>query len=164
MDMPDGGFSRTEFRPLEGFVLAVTPFNFVRCQSYQFSLSHADTSQTAIGGNLVGAPAIVGNVVIWKPSPMATYSNYLIHKILLEAGMPPPVIQFVPGSPPDIVGQCIDHKEFGGLHFTGSTQVFRSLWKRIAGNLDVYGGYPRVVGETGECGDSSSGMQLSTPV
>ncbi len=82
---------------------------------------------------------------------MATYSNYLIHKILLEAGMPPSVIQFVPGSPPEVVRQCIDHKEFGGLHFTGSTQVFRGLYKRIAGNLEVYGGYPRIVGETGEC-------------
>jgi 1-pyrroline-5-carboxylate dehydrogenase len=125
--------SRTEFRPLEGFVLAVTPFNF-----------------TAIGGNLVGAPAIVGNVTVWKPSPMATYSNYIVHKILLEAGLPPSVIQFVPGNPVEVVGQCIDHKKFAGLHFTGSTMVFRELWKKIAGNLDIYGGYPRIVGETGE--------------
>lgn len=110
---------------------------------------YTDAHQTAIGGNLVGAPTIVGNVCIWKPSPMATYSNYLVHKILLEAGMPPSVIQFVPGSPPEIVGQCIDHRKFAGLHFTGSTSVFRGLWKRIAGNLDVYGGYPRIVGETG---------------
>ena len=80
---------------------------------------------------------------------MATYSNYIVHKILLEAGLPPSVVQFVPGSPPEVVGQCIDHPNFAGLHFTGSTQVFRGLWKRIAGNLDVYGGYPRIVGETG---------------
>lgn len=140
--------SRTEFRPLEGFVLAVTPFNF-----------------TAIGGNLVAAPAIVGNVVVWKPSPMATYSNYLIHKILLEAGLPPSVIQFVPGSPPEIVGQCIDHKAFGGLHFTGSTHVFRSLWKKIGNNLDIYRGYPRIVGETGMsyCSSSSRELQRGVP-
>ncbi|ORY29536.1 Aldehyde/histidinol dehydrogenase [Naematelia encephala] len=127
-----GVWNRTEFRPLEGFVLAVTPFNF-----------------TAIGGNLVGAPAIVGNVCVWKPSPMGTYSSYLVHKILLEAGLPPSVVQFVPGSPPEIVKQCIDHRAFAGLHFTGSTQVFRSLWKQIANNLDIYKGYPRIVGETG---------------
>jgi 1-pyrroline-5-carboxylate dehydrogenase len=157
--------SRVEFRPLEGFVLAVTPFNF-----------------TAIGGNLVFAPAVVGNVVLWKPSPAATYSNYIIHKIFLEAGLPPSVIQFVPvsshlpgvgpdvscvcarsfsrltivmtnddpqGSPPDVVKQCIDHPEFAGLHFTGSTHIFRKLWKDIAANIDTYKGYPRIVGETG---------------
>jgi 1-pyrroline-5-carboxylate dehydrogenase len=126
-------FSRTEFRPLEGFVLAVTPFNF-----------------TAIGGNLVGAPVIVGNVCVWKPSPMATYSNYLVHKILLEAGMPPSVVQFVPGDAPKVVQQCIDSPKFASLHFTGSTHVFRDLWKKIASNLDIYKGYPRIVGETGE--------------
>lgn len=127
-----GVWNRTEYRPLEGFVLAVTPFNF-----------------TAIGGNLTVVPAIVGNVVVWKPSPMATYASYLIYKILTEAGLPEGVIQFVPGSPPEIVKQCIEHKEFGGLHFTGSTQVFRQLWKNIALNLDNYRGYPRIVGETG---------------
>ncbi|RXK38512.1 1-pyrroline-5-carboxylate dehydrogenase [Tremella mesenterica] len=127
-----GVWNRTEWRPLEGFVLAVTPFNF-----------------TAIGVNLVCAPALVGNVCIWKPSPMATYSNYLVHKILLEAGLPPSVIQFVPGSPPEVVQQCIDHRAFGGLHFTGSTAVFKDLWKKIGANLDRYRGYPRVVGETG---------------
>ncbi|TXT11060.1 hypothetical protein VHUM_01811 [Vanrija humicola] len=128
----EGVWNRSEYRPLEGFVLAVTPFNF-----------------TAISGNLVGAPAIVGNVVVWKPSPAATYSSYLVYKILLEAGLPPNVVQFVPGSPPDIVKQCIDHKEFAALHFTGSTHVFRKLWKDIANNIDIYRGYPRIVGETG---------------
>jgi 1-pyrroline-5-carboxylate dehydrogenase len=98
---------------------------------------------------LVGAPAIVGNVCVWKPSPMATYSNYLVHKVLLEAGLPPSVVQFVPGPPAEVVGQCIDHKDFAGLHFTGSTHVFRGLWGKIAGNLDKYRGYPRIVGETG---------------
>lgn len=128
----NGVWNRTEFRPLEGFVLAVTPFNF-----------------TAIGGNLVVAPAIVGNVVVWKPAPAANYSSYLVYKVLVEAGLPAGVIQFVPGSPPDIVKQCIDHKAFAGLHFTGSTHVFRKLWKDIALNIDQYRGYPRVVGETG---------------
>ncbi|WWC68847.1 1-pyrroline-5-carboxylate dehydrogenase [Kwoniella pini CBS 10737] len=128
----NGVWNRVEFRPLEGFVLAVTPFNF-----------------TAIGGNLVGAPAIVGNVIVWKPSPMATYSNYIVHKIFVEAGLPPAVIQFVPGNPPEVVKQCIDHKAFAGLHFTGSTQIFRKLWKDISNNLDIYRGYPRIVGETG---------------
>lgn len=128
----EGVWNRTEFRPLEGFVLAVTPFNF-----------------TAIGGNLVVAPAIVGNVVVWKPSPAATYSSYLTYKILVEAGLPAGVIQFVPGNPPEIVKQCIDHKAFGGLHFTGSTHVFKQLWKNIANNIDIYRGYPRIVGETG---------------
>lgn len=127
-----GVWNRSEFRPLEGFVLAVTPFNF-----------------TAIGGNLVFAPAVVGNVCIWKPSPMAAYANYLTHKILLEAGLPGRVIQFTPGNPPEVVKQCIDHKDFAGLHFTGSTHVFKQLWKNIATNLDIYRGYPRIVGETG---------------
>ncbi|KAI0070584.1 delta-1-pyrroline-5-carboxylate dehydrogenase [Panus rudis PR-1116 ss-1] len=127
-----GSWNRTEYRPLEGFVLAVSPFNF-----------------TAIGGNLPGAPALVGNVVVWKPSPMATYSNYLVHKIFLEAGIPPGVIQFVPGPPADVVQQAIAHPSFAALHFTGSTLVFKQLWKDIANNLDKYKGYPRIVGETG---------------
>lgn len=130
-NMP-GSWNRIEFRPLEGFILAVTPFNF-----------------TAIGANLVFAPAIVGNVCIWKPSPAATYANYLTHKIFLEAGLPPSVVQFVPGSPPDIVKQCIDSPDFAGLHFTGSTHIFRKLYKDIAQNIDIYKGYPRIVGETG---------------
>ncbi|ORX36362.1 delta-1-pyrroline-5-carboxylate dehydrogenase [Kockovaella imperatae] len=125
-------WNRTEYRPLEGFVLAVTPFNF-----------------TAIGGNLVGAPAIVGNVCVWKPSPMATYANYLTHKILLEAGLPPSVVQFIPGPAAEVVGQCIENKDFAGLHYTGSTQVFRNLWRKIGDNLENYKGYPRIVGETG---------------
>jgi len=142
--------SRTEYRALEGFVLAVSPFNF-----------------TAIGGNLPGskllfptlpnlplipifpAPALVGNVVVWKPSPMATYSNYLVYQILAEAGVPPGVIQFVPGPPAEVVAQAINHPSFAALHFTGSTFVFKKLWKDIAVNLDKYKGYPRIVGETG---------------
>ena len=81
---------------------------------------------------------------------MGTYSSYIVHKIFLEAGLPPSVCQFIPGSPAEIVGQCIDHKDFAALHFTGSTQVFKGLWKKIANNLDLYKGYPRIVGETGK--------------
>ncbi|WFD42857.1 L-glutamate gamma-semialdehyde dehydrogenase [Malassezia psittaci] len=127
-----GVWNRTEYRPLEGFVLAVSPFNF-----------------TAIAGNLVMTPALVGNVVVWKPSPMAIYSNYLIFKILQEAGVPNGVIQFVPGDAPTVVSTAINRREFASLHFTGSTFVFRSLWKQISNNLDLYRGYPRIVGETG---------------
>jgi 1-pyrroline-5-carboxylate dehydrogenase len=127
-------WNRLEYRPLEGFVLAVSPFNF-----------------TAIGGNLAGAPALVGNVVVWKPSSSATYSNYIIHRILLEAGLPPSVIQFVPGAPAHVVTTALGHREFAGLHFTGSTKVFRDLWKEIGNNVGkgAYKSYPRVVGETG---------------
>ncbi|EAU82741.1 delta-1-pyrroline-5-carboxylate dehydrogenase [Coprinopsis cinerea okayama7 len=127
-----GSWNRVEYRALEGFVLAVSPFNF-----------------TAIGGNLPGAPALVGNVVVWKPAPAATYSNYLVYQILAEAGVPPGVIQFVPGPPAEVVAQAIGHREFSALHFTGSTFVFKKLWKDIAMNLDKYRGYPRIVGETG---------------
>jgi 1-pyrroline-5-carboxylate dehydrogenase len=127
-----GAWNRIEYRALEGFVLAVSPFNF-----------------TAIGGNLPGVPAIVGNTVVWKPSPAATYSNYLVYQILAEAGVPPGVIQFVPGPPPEVVAQAISHPSFAALHFTGSTFIFKKLWKDIAANLDKYKGYPRIVGETG---------------
>jgi 1-pyrroline-5-carboxylate dehydrogenase len=95
------------------------------------------------------APAMVGNVVVWKPSPAGTLSSYIVYQILQEAGVPSGVIQFVPGPPPEIVGQAIAHKSFSALHFTGSTFVFRKLWKDIANNLDKYKGYPRIVGETG---------------
>lgn len=124
--------SRVEYRALEGFVLAVSPFNF-----------------TAIGGNLPGVPALVGNVILWKPSPAATYSNYIVYQLLEEAGIPPGVIQFVPGPPAEVVAQAISHPLFAGLHFTGSTAIFKQLWKDIAQNLDIYKGYPRIVGETG---------------
>ncbi|KXN86113.1 Delta-1-pyrroline-5-carboxylate dehydrogenase [Leucoagaricus sp. SymC.cos] len=126
-----GAWNRVEYRPLEGFVLAVSPFNF-----------------TAIGGNLPGVPALVGNVVVWKPAPAATYSNYIVFKILTEAGVPPGVIQFVPGGP-EVVQAAIKNPNFASLHFTGSTHVFKSLWKDIVSNLDSYKGYPRIVGETG---------------
>ncbi|WFD33291.1 L-glutamate gamma-semialdehyde dehydrogenase [Malassezia cuniculi] len=125
-------WNRSEYRPLEGFVLAVTPFNF-----------------TAIAGNLPMVPILVGNVVVWKPSPMAIYSNYILYQIFTEAGVPPGVLQFVPGPAEEIVGAAISHREFAGLHFTGSTQVFRHLWRNISNNLENYRGYPRIVGETG---------------
>lgn len=129
-----GSWNRTEYRPLEGFIYAVTPFNF-----------------TAIAGNLVAVPVLMGNVAILKPSPSATYSNYLVRNILIEAGVPEAVIQFVPGDAQMITKTVLAHKDFAGLHFTGSTAVFKSLWKQIADNLanNVYRSYPKIVGETG---------------
>lgn len=127
-----GVWNRVEYRALEGFVLAVTPFNF-----------------TAIAGNLPGAPALMGNVVVWKPSPSAVYSNYLVYQLLEEAGLPAGVIQFVPGPAEEICGTAIAHPDFASLHFTGSTQVFRKLWKDIGNHIDIYKSYPRIVGETG---------------
>ena len=127
-----GIWNRLDYRALEGFVLAITPFNF-----------------TAIGGNLPSAPAIMGNVALWKPSASAVLSNYLVAKVLQEAGLPDGVIQFLPGSPESVAQPAIKHAQFAGLHFTGSTAVFQSLWQQIASNLPRYRGYPRIVGETG---------------
>jgi len=127
--------SRVEYRPLEGFVYAVSPFNF-----------------TAIGANLAGAPALMGNVVLWKPSPFAMAANYLTLSILTEAGLPPGVIQFVPGDAEEVTGAALQHESFSGLHFTGSTAVFRALYGRIAAGVAegrYRAGYPRIVGETG---------------
>lgn len=125
-------WNRVEYRPLEGFVVAYSPFNF-----------------TAIGGNLVAAPALMGNVVLWKPSNSSIYSNYLILEILKEAGLPDGVIQFLPGDPQMITEETFNHPLFAGLHFTGSTSVFKMLWKKIGQNIDIYKSYPRIVGETG---------------
>lgn len=127
-----GVWNRVEYRPLEGFVLAVSPFNF-----------------TAIAGNLSCAPAMLGNVVVWKPSPMAILSAHLIYEILEEAGLPAGVIQFVPGDPQLICKTAFAHPDFASLHFTGSTAVFKQLWKDIAQSLDTLKNYPRIVGETG---------------
>lgn len=129
-----GVWNRVEYRPLEGFVYAISPFNF-----------------TAIGGNLPGAPALLGNVVVWKPSPSAIASNYLVYKILLEAGLPPDVIQFVPGDAAEVTDVVLSHKDFSCLHYTGSTAVFRRLYGTIAANITEgkYRSYPRIVGETG---------------
>lgn len=129
-----GVWNRLEYRPLEGFVYAVSPFNF-----------------TAIAGNLPGAPALMGNVVVWKPSDFAIASNWLVYNILLEAGLPKDVIQFVPGNPVEITKTVLEHKEFAALHYTGSTAVFRKLYGAIGEGVAEgrYRSYPRIVGETG---------------
>ena len=127
-----GTWNRLEYRPLEGFVFAVTPFNF-----------------TAIQGNLPLAPALMGNVVLWKPSTTAVYSAYFIYKVLEEAGMPPGVINMLPGHGPDIGDPVFESPHLAGLHFTGSTNTFRHMWRTIGNNIDRYHAYPRIVGETG---------------
>lgn len=127
-----GVWNKLIIRPLEGFVYAVSPFNF-----------------TAIAGALCSSPAIVGNTVIWKPSSYATYSNYLVFKILKEAGLPDGVINFVPGSALDITSTVLENTNFAGLHFTGSTKVFEALWSDIGSKIGSYKCYPRIVGETG---------------
>ena len=127
-----GTWNRVEFRALEGFVLAVTPFNF-----------------TSIAGNLPMSPALMGNVVLWKPASTALLSNYYLMKIFQEAGLPDGVINFLPGRGGSIGDPAVDSPEFAGLHFTGSTSVFKSIWKRSANNIDKYRSYPRIVGETG---------------
>jgi 1-pyrroline-5-carboxylate dehydrogenase len=127
-----GMWNRLDHRPLEGFVYAVTPFNF-----------------TAIGGNIAAAPALMGNVVVWKPAPTASLSNWYVFKLLEEAGLPPGVINFVAGDPTEVSDVLLSHRMLAGIHFTGSTAVFRKLWQQSAANLSRYAGYPRIVGETG---------------
>jgi 1-pyrroline-5-carboxylate dehydrogenase len=128
-----GHHGRTDWRPLEGFVYAVSPFNF-----------------TAIGGNLVSAPALMGNVVVWKPAPMTVYPSALVHKILLEAGLPPGVIQLVNGDAQTVTETVLDHKEFSALNFIGSSNVFKMLYGKIAEGVveNRYRDFPRMVGET----------------
>ncbi len=125
-------WNRLEYRPLEGFVYAVTPFNF-----------------TAIAGNLPSAPALMGNVAVWKPSDSQVYSAQVIMEVFKEAGLPDGVINMVMGDPKMISDVVISHRDFAGLHFTGSTTVFKHLWKQIGNNIDNYRSYPRIVGETG---------------
>ncbi|HEY3451709.1 MAG TPA: L-glutamate gamma-semialdehyde dehydrogenase [Myxococcales bacterium] len=125
-------FNRVEYRPLEGFVFAVTPFNF-----------------TSIGANLPTAPALMGNTVVWKPASSAVLSAWYLFELLQEAGLPPGVINFVPGPPAAVGGTAFGSPDFAGLHFTGSTATFRALWKTMAENLERYRNYPRIVGETG---------------
>ena len=127
-----GVWNRLEYRPLEGFVYAITPFNF-----------------TSIGGNLPTAPAILGNVALWKPSTTALLSNWVFYQILLEAGLPPGVIQFIPGNSAMVTETLLADPRLAGIHFTGSTAVFHQLWKGVSARLDSYRGYPRLVGETG---------------
>jgi 1-pyrroline-5-carboxylate dehydrogenase len=128
----DGVINRLEYRALEGFVYAVTPFNF-----------------TAIAGNICAAPALMGNVVVWKPSDHQMFSAKIIMDIFEEAGVPPGVINLVSGDPVMISDVVLSHPEFSGLNFTGSTDVFQSLWKQIGNNIATYKNYPRMVGETG---------------
>ena len=128
----DGVINRLEYRPLEGFVYAVTPFNF-----------------TAIAGNLCAAPALMGNVVVWKPSDHQIFSAKIIMDIFEEAGVPPGVINLISGDPVMISNVVLDHPQFAGLHFTGSTEVFKHLWQQIGNKLTHYRNYPRIVGETG---------------
>jgi len=129
---PDGLWNRMEYRPLEGFIFAVTPFNF-----------------TAIGGNLPSAPALCGNVALWKPAPTALYSNYYFMKLLEESGLPAGVINFLPGKGPDVGDPVLESPHLSGLHFTGSTRTFHHLWQGISDNIEKYHTYPRIVGETG---------------
>jgi len=134
-EQPKSGFNqlnRMEFRPLEGFVFAVSPFNF-----------------TAIASNLNMSPALMGNTTIWKPATTAILSNYHLMKIFQEAGLPDGVVNFLPGSGALIGNQVLSHKDLGGIHFTGSNNTFNSLWRKISENLENYKSYPRIVGETG---------------
>jgi 1-pyrroline-5-carboxylate dehydrogenase len=127
-----GIWNRMEIRPLDGFVYAVTPFNF-----------------TSIAGNLPTAPAILGNTVLWKPSPLALVSGHAVLELLHEAGLPPGVISWLPGDAEAITAAVLEHPDFAGLHFTGSTAVLRKLWSRIGQNIERYRTYPRIVGESG---------------
>jgi 1-pyrroline-5-carboxylate dehydrogenase len=127
-----GMHNRLEWRPLEGFVLAVTPFNF-----------------TAIGGNLPTSAAMCGNVVVWKPANTQIYSAQLFMRILKEAGLPDGVINLIYVDGPTIGKVCFSHRDFAGVHFTGSTGVFNNMWKVIGENMGMYKSYPRIVGETG---------------
>lgn len=127
-----GVWNRLEYRPLEGFVYALTPFNF-----------------TAIAGNLPAAPALMGNTVVWKPSPTQVYSAGLLMDILEEAGLPAGVINLVLADGPEAGEVVFSHRDFAGIHFTGSTGVFQTIWKNIGQNIANYKSYPRIVGETG---------------
>jgi len=125
-------WNQLDYRPLEGFVYAVTPFNF-----------------TSIGGNLPTAPALMGNTVVWKPASSAMHSAYYLMRLLEAAGLPPGVINFVPGDAAAISNVVLAHRDLAGVHFTGSTAVFNSMWRTIGANMDKYATYPRIVGETG---------------
>ena len=131
-DSSDAIWNRVEYRPLEGFVYAITPFNF-----------------TAISGNLPASAAMMGNVVVWKPSDSQVFSAKVIIDVFKEAGLPDGVINVVFGDPVMITNTVLDSPDFSGIHFTGSTDVFKSLWKQIGNNIDNYKTYPRIVGETG---------------
>ncbi|MDX6483194.1 MAG: 1-pyrroline-5-carboxylate dehydrogenase [Gaiellaceae bacterium] len=127
-----GVWNKLEYRPLEGFVFAVSPFNF-----------------TAIGGNLTGSPALMGNTVVWKPASTAAYSSYFLMKLFEAAGMPPGVLNLVYGSGAEIGDPALASPDLAGIHFTGSTPVFQGMWKTVGKNIENYRNYPRIVGETG---------------
>jgi len=127
-----GMWNQMEYRALEGFVYAISPFNF-----------------TAIGGNLTTAPALMGNTIVWKPAATAMLSGYYTLRVLEEAGLPPGVINLVPGDSVQITRILLDSPDLAGVHFTGSTAVFNSIWKTVGENVGKYRGYPRLVGETG---------------
>ena len=129
---PRGMWNRLDYRPLEGFVFAVTPFNF-----------------TSIAGNLPTAPAIMGNTVVWKCASTAVYSGYFLARLFEAAGLPAGVINFVPGSGPTVGGAAMADPDLAGIHFTGSTETFQGMWQTIGENIRRYRSYPRIVGETG---------------
>ena len=134
-EQPESGpgmWNRVEYRPLEGFVFAITPFNF-----------------TSIAGNLPAAPALMGNTVIWKPASSAVYSAHFLMDLFQEAGLPPGVINLVPGSGGDVGDPVLASPALSGIHFTGSTAVFQGIWRTIGTNIASYANYPRIVGETG---------------
>ena len=131
-DSAPGIWNRSQYRPLEGFVLAVTPFNF-----------------TSIAGNLPTSPALMGNTVVWKPASTAVFSAYWLMKLFEEAGLPAGVINLVPGSGGQIGDPAMAHPDLGGVHFTGSTEVFQGMWRTVGANIAGYKSYPRIVGETG---------------
>ena len=129
---PDGMWNRLEHRPLEGFIFAVTPFNF-----------------TSIAGNLPAAPALMGNVALWKPASSAVYSGHFMMNLFREAGIPDGVINYIPGSGRDVGPIVMESPNLAGIHFTGSTAVFQGMWKTVGDNIANYKSYPRIVGETG---------------
>jgi 1-pyrroline-5-carboxylate dehydrogenase len=129
---PPGTWNRMQYRPLEGFVLAVTPFNF-----------------TAIAGNLPSAPAMMGTTVVWKPASTAVLSNYQLMRVFMDAGLPPGVINFIPARGADVGAMVLTHPELAGVHFTGSTGTFQTMWRTIGARIADYKSYPRIVGETG---------------
>ncbi|HBK71555.1 MAG TPA: 1-pyrroline-5-carboxylate dehydrogenase, partial [Flavobacteriaceae bacterium] len=147
-----GIWNRMEYRPLEGFTYAITPFNF-----------------TSIAANLCAAPVMMGNVCVWKPSDSQVYSAKIIIDLFKEAGLPDGVINVVYGDPVMISNTILNHPDFSGLHFTGSTNVFKILWKQIGNNINTYKTYPRIVGETGGkdfiwAHASSNAQQVATAI
>ena len=129
---PEGMKNSLEYRSLEGFIFAVAPFNF-----------------SSISANLPCAPALMGNVALWKPASSSVFSSYYLMKLLQEAGLPDGVINFIPGSGRKIGDPIIENPNLAGVHFTGSTEVFQGMWNKIGKNISNYKTYPRIVGETG---------------